>query len=211
MQSKIREILLKIEKLNEDLKREYLKMAEKRGFSLEKRKVIFLEKFRQRNKLFRIPAWKYIIPKTLRHCLSLPFIYMMVVPTVILDIYLLVYQLTAFPLYGIPMVKRRDYIIYDRKFLDYLNVVQKFHCLYCSYVNGLYAYAVEVAARTERYWCPIKAASRPKSYHGWYKDFADYGDPEEWNCKFNDASVFSTLKEQPVASPKNSKLVEENS
>jgi hypothetical protein len=56
--------------------------------------------------------------------------------------------------------------------------------LYCSYVNGVFAYAVEIGARTERYWCPIKSAHKPKFAHGWYKDFADYGNPEEWEEKF---------------------------
>jgi len=31
----------------------------------------------------------------------------------------------------------------------------------------------------------VKAANKPKFSHGWYRDFADYGNPEEWNEKFN--------------------------
>lgn len=179
----IKDILEKIERLNADLKKEYDRLATKYGFSLEKRKIIFLEEFRKRNKTFRFPTWRYIIPTNLRHFLSIPFIYMMIVPTVILDIFLTVYQWTAFSLYRIPKVHRRDYMSYERKYLDYLNIIQKVHCLYCSYVNGVYAYAVEIAARTERYWCPIKAAHKPKFSHEWYKDFADYGSPEEWKEK----------------------------
>lgn len=190
MDSKIRKILIKIEELNESLKKEHLKIAEKYGFFITKRKVIFLEKIKTRNKKLKMPAWKYVVPKKIKHIISMPFIYAMIIPTIILDIFLLIFQLTAFPLYGIPFVKRKEYIIYDRRFLDYLNIVQKIHCLYCSYVNGIYAYAVEVAARTERYWCPIKAASKPKTYHSWYKDFADYGDPTQWVCKFNDHSAY---------------------
>lgn len=191
MESKIKEILEKIESLNEALKKEHQRISEKYGFSLEKRKVIFLEKIRSRNKRFRMPAWKYVMPRSMRHLLSIPFIYMMIIPAVTLDIFISIYQMVAFPLYGIPKVKRREYIIYDRRFLDYLNVVQKIHCIYCTYVNGLFGYAVEIGARTERYWCPIKAASKPKHYHDWYKDFADYGDPEGWNCKFNDHEAFT--------------------
>lgn len=191
MESKIKKIITRIEELNESLKNEHRKIGEKYGFSIEKRKVIFLQKFRKKNRLFRIPAWKYAIPKKIKHLLSLPFIYSMIIPVVILDIFLTIYQWVAFPLYGIPKVKRREYIIYDRRFLDYLNIIQKAHCLYCSYVNGLFSYAVEIGARTERYWCPIKSASKPKSYHDWYKDFADYGDPEQWICKFNNEEAFS--------------------
>lgn len=194
MYSKIKELIKKIDLLNESLKTEYSRLANKYGFYFNQRKVIFLEKIKARNKSFRIPAWKYAIPKNVRHLLSLPFIYLMAIPLVILDIFITVYHLAAFPLYGIPKVKRSDYLIYDRKFLDYLNIIQKVHCLYCSYANGLLAYAVEIAARTERYWCPVKAAHRPKFYHDWYKDFADYGNPEEWNKKFNEREIFKNKR-----------------
>lgn len=181
--STIQDILEKIEWLNSDLRKEYDRLAKEYGFSFQKRKVVFLEEFRKRNKTFKFPTWKYVIPTDIRHFLSIPFIYAMIVPAIILDVFLTIYQWTAFSLYRIPKVNRREYITYERKYLDYLNVVQKINCLYCSYVNGLFAYAVEIGARTERYWCPIKAANKPRFSHGWYKDFADYGSPEEWKEK----------------------------
>lgn len=186
MRSTIQEILAKIESLNAELREEYERLAEKYGFHYQRRKIIFLEEFRKRNKSFKLPTWKYAIPTNLRHFLSIPFIYGMIVPALILDIFLTIYQYGAFTLYRIPYVKRSDFFVYDRRFLDYLNLIQKINCLYCSYVNGLFAYAVEIGARTERYWCPIKAAHKPKFSHGWYRDFADYGSPEQWNEKFAD-------------------------
>ncbi|MEI7891003.1 MAG: hypothetical protein WCI36_03450 [bacterium] len=198
MDSKIKKILVKIDELNDALKKEHLRVAEKYGFFVKKKKVIFLEKIRKQNKRFRMPAWKYAVPKSIRHIASMPFIYSMLIPAVILDVFITIYQFFAFPLYGIPKVKRSEYFVYDRRFLDYLNVIQKVHCVYCTYVNGLFAYAVEIGARTERYWCPIKAASKPKAYHGWYKEFADYGDPEEWTCKFNDHEAFADTVKKKV-------------
>jgi hypothetical protein len=186
MGSTIREILAKIEALNNDLREEYERLSHKYGFSLQQKKIIFLEEVRRRNKAFKFPTWKYVIPTNFRHFLSIPFIYGMIIPALILDVFLTVFQWTAFSLYKIPKVKRSEYIIYDRRFLDYLNFIQKINCLYCSYVNGVFAYAVEIGARTERYWCPIKSANKPKFSHGWYRDFADYGNPEEWNTKFKD-------------------------
>jgi hypothetical protein len=183
MNSSIREILDKIESLNNDLRAEYDRLSEKYGFSKQKKRIIFLEEFRRRNKGFKFPTWKYIIPSNIRHFLSIPFIYGMIIPTVILDLFLTIYQWTAFPLYRIPRVKRGEYIVFERRFLDYLNLVQKINCLYCSYVNGVFAYAVEIGGRTERYWCPIKSAQKLPFAHGWYKDFADYGNPEDWNEK----------------------------
>lgn len=121
---------------------------------------------------------------------------MMIIPTVILDLFLTVYNWTALPLYHIPSVKRADFIVYDRQFLDYLNWIQKLNCLYCTYVNGLFAYAVEIGGRTERYWCPIKAAQKPRARNNWYNDYADYGNPEEWHEKFNKPKAFDELRKQ---------------
>jgi hypothetical protein len=188
MKSTINEILSKIESLNADLREEYTRLSQKYGFSFQARKIIFLEEVQKRNKSFRLPEWKHFIPslKLLRYILSAPFIYGMIIPAVFLDICITLYQHVAFRLYGIPLVDRKNYIVYDRRFLNYLNLIQKIHCLYCSYVNGLFAYSVEIAARTERFWCPLKAAHKPKFTHAWYHDFADYGNPEEWNKKFYD-------------------------
>ncbi|QQS61329.1 MAG: hypothetical protein IPN70_00120 [Candidatus Moraniibacteriota bacterium] len=191
MDSKIKEILEKIDKLQKSLQKEQIRLSKKYGFFIQQKKVIFLEKIKKRNRTFRIPAWKYLLPKNIRHFLSIPFIYSMIIPALVLDIFITIYHHTTFPLYGIPKVKRSDFIIYDRRFLDYLNVIQKIHCLYCSYLNGLLAYSMEIAGRTERYWCPIKSSYNKNVFtHNWYRDFADYGDPEDWKNKFNDHEVF---------------------
>jgi hypothetical protein len=120
----------------------------------------------------------------------------MIIPLVILDISVTIYHAIAFSLYRIPKIKRNDYIIFDRQFLDYLNIVQKINCVYCSYANGLMAYAGEIAARTELYWCPIKAANKPISSHTWYRDYADYGNAEDWKNKFNDIRAFSKVSDK---------------
>lgn len=191
MQTSIKDILEKIEKLNTELKWEYERLAKKYGFELQKRKIIFLEEFRRRNRWLKFPAWKYVIPTNIRHLLSIPFIYGVFPFALLFDIVITLYQWICFSLYKIPLVSRKDYFIYERRYLDYLNIIQKLNCLYCSYFNWLAGYAVEIGARTERYWCPIKAAQKPKFSHGWYRDFADYGNPEEWNEKItNREDVF---------------------
>jgi len=161
---KIQKILQDIQDKKQELALEYEKLSErlrdKYDFSFAKGRVIFSEKAKKYQKKFKTPLGKYAIPKSYRHIISMPFIYGMIIPAAFLDISLFIYQQTALRLYAVPLVKRSDYIIYDRKHLSYLNLLQKIHCLYCSYVNGVFQYAVEVAGRTEKYWCPIKAARR---------------------------------------------------
>lgn len=194
MKSKIEPILREIELKKQELFSEYETLREKYDFSFERWKVKFSQKAKEYQKRYKIPLIKYAIPKSYRHTLSMPFIYGMVIPAIFLDMWLFLYQQTALRLYGIPLVKRSDYIIFDRKHLNYLNLIQKVNCLYCSYMNWLFSYAVEIWGRTEKYWCPIKAARRKKWWHDWEEYFADYGDPQEFKNQFNSNKEFFKKK-----------------
>jgi len=114
-----------------------------------------------------------------RHLVSIPFISILIVPLVFLDVMTEIYHRICFPLYRIPCVKRREHIKIDRHKLKYLNWFEKVGCAYCGYGNGLLHYISEIAARTEKYWCGIKHAKdpnfRPPEHH---KDFLEYGDKE---------------------------------
>ena len=195
---KIQKLLNDIQDKKYELTQEYEKLSEKLrkkyDFSFKKWRIIFSEKAKRYQKKFKTPLGRYAIPKSYRHIFSMPFIYAMIIPAVFLDICLIIYQQTALRLYGIPLVRRSDYIVYDRKHLSYLNLIQKINCLYCSYINGLFQYAVEVAGRTEKYWCPIKAARRKSGLHSWEQYFADYGDPEGFQKAFNSNKEFFKKK-----------------
>jgi hypothetical protein len=119
---------------------------------------------------------------------------MMLIPAIFLDIWLFIYQQTAIRLYKIPLVKRSDYIVFDRWQLAYLNWIQKIDCIYCSYFNGVMQYSVEVAWRTEKYWCPIKHANKKAWEHAWEEHFADYWDPKWFKKAFWNIKEFEKLK-----------------
>ena len=121
----------------------------------------------------------------LRNWIAVPFIWMMIIPAIILDIFLEVYHHVAFPLCGIKMVKRKNYIKIDRHKLKYLKFHQKFGCVYCGYINGLVHYAVIIAAKTESYWCAI-VHKKTKGFVApdHHKNFAKYGDEEEFKKKY---------------------------
>lgn len=107
-------------------------------------------------------------------------IYSMIVPLAILDLFVTLYQALCFPIYKIAKVKRANYFVYDRQHLDYLNFIEKFHCTYCAYANGLIAYATEIVARTEQYFCPIKHARKMLGTHTRYANFLAYGEAENY-------------------------------
>lgn len=112
--------------------------------------------------------------------LTAPLIYAGWIPFLLLDLFVTLYQAICFPIYGITKAKRGDYLVFDREGLKYLNAIEKFNCFYCSYCNGVAAFAREIAARTEQYWCPIKHARRLRAPHERYPQFFDYGDAEAY-------------------------------
>lgn len=108
--------------------------------------------------------------------LTAPVIYAMVVPIALLDLTVSVYQAICFRAWGIARAPRSAFVVIDRHRLPYLNPIQKVHCVYCGYAGGVLAYAAEVAALTEQYWCPIRHETVPPRRHAHYRDFIAFGD-----------------------------------
>jgi len=112
-----------------------------------------------------------------RHLISMPVIYLMIIPLVLFDLCVEIYHQICFRLYKIPLVKRAQYIKIDRHKLKYLTPWEKINCAYCGYANGLMHYASIIAGETEKYWCGIKHAKDPNfippAHH---EDFLEYGD-----------------------------------
>ncbi|WP_369854522.1 hypothetical protein [Candidatus Thalassolituus haligoni] len=115
--------------------------------------------------------------------ITAPAIYGLIIPVVVADVFVSLYQAMCFPVYQIPKVNRREYLALDRGKLSYLTLMQKINCLYCDYANGVFAYACEVAGRTEWYWCPIKHPDNVKRAHDHYDAFIDYDDGESFPKK----------------------------
>jgi hypothetical protein len=127
-----------------------------------------------------VSAARYVLGSAALSVIAAPILYAGVIPLALLDAFATVYQAICFPLYGIPKVKRSDYLVLDRGDLPYLNTLEKLACVYCGYANGLAAYFREVAGRTEQYWCPIKHARRVVASHSRYPTFFEYGDAESY-------------------------------
>jgi hypothetical protein len=120
----------------------------------------------------RTTHWLVIVTSPLIYCCAIPFL--------LLDAAVALYQLVCFPIYGIPKVRRKDYLVFDRGRLAYLNTIEKVGCIYCSYANGLLALITEVAARSEQYFCPIKHAHQLAQTHSRYAKFLPYGDAKAY-------------------------------
>ena len=131
-------------------------------------KEVFFREYAEAARPPRTTLWSHIRSARLLVILSVPLIYALVVPFAFLDLSVAIYQTVCFPIYGIPKVRRKDYLIFDRGRLAYLNAIEKVGCVFCSYANGLLAYIAEIAARTEQHFCPIKHAHPATGRHSQY-------------------------------------------
>ena len=140
------------------------------------------ETLREHRRL-KTSSWKHLRNTRLLVIFSSPLIYACVLPFLLLDAAVAIYQLVCFPIYGIPKVRRKDYLVFDRGRLAYLNTIEKVGCMYCSYANGLLALITEIAARSEQYFCPIKHAHSLLQTHSRYAKFLPYGDARAYRAK----------------------------
>jgi hypothetical protein len=186
MNSRLNEILGEIRALEKNVQLEMNRREEELRYRVSEGRVIFDREVEALHKKLSSPLLSYIIGARFITILSAPIIYAMIVPTLLLDLCLLIYQAICFPVYGIPKVSRGDHIVLDRHYLKYLNVLERLNCDYCSYFNGLASYATEIAARTEQYWCPIKHASGKAQRHSRYHLFLDYGDEEAYRIRLEE-------------------------
>ena len=176
--SRMLEVLDRIRELESDLEREVAAAQERWHYRVESGKVRFEAEVRRRHRDMKTSVRRYLRESYIPSMLSAPIVYSVALPFMLIDLWVSLYQHICFPIYGIPCVRRADYIVIDRYKLAYLNSIEKANCDYCSYANGLIAYVREVAARTEQYWCPIKHAQRVRAPHSRYRHFVDYGDAE---------------------------------
>jgi len=173
---KIDEIREKIIELESELEEEFKKKHKEFFYKIENNKIKFEERIIKEGKSMITSSIKYITSFPVAVIFTIPFIWAMMIPALMADISVSIYQAVCFPIYKIPKVKRKDYILMDRYNLFYLDKVERINCWYCEYFNGVIAYVREIGARTEQFWCPIKHSKTPKEKHSRYDKFFDYGD-----------------------------------
>jgi hypothetical protein len=171
-------LMEKLKSVESEIETELTKRREQLRFRIENRKVVFAQDVKRLHRTIKIRSARYFIDANPLIVLTAPVIYSLIVPIALADIWVMAYQAICFPVYKIPKVRRRDYLIFDRHHLAYLNTIEKINCAYCSYCNGAIAFVREVASRTEVYWCPIKHARRILGPHPHYQGFADFGDAD---------------------------------
>ncbi len=178
MNEQIRQIMVQITELEDDLHQLIQEQQAEFNYRLEGTRVKFEKSIQEAQQQLKTGFFKFLKQSKPRNIISAPIIYSVFIPFLLLDAWVTIYQYLCFPLYQIPRVKRSMYITIDRHNLRYLNSIERFNCVYCGYAAGVISYVREVAARTEQYWCPIKHARQILDPHRRYARFADFGQAE---------------------------------
>jgi len=173
-------LLARIRGLELELEAEFAKQRAGLRHGLEHGVAAFEAEVIRRHRELRKSTASYLLTAPLLFIVTAPVIYSLLLPFAVADLWVSIYQAICFRVYGIPQVRRRDYMVFDRAGLAYLNLIEKVNCAYCSYVNGVIAYVREVGSRTEQYWCPIKHARRVIGQHARQAAFEEFGDAERY-------------------------------
>lgn len=189
MSDKSAEILDRIVALEAELERRLETQRKLFRYTIERERVKFESAARERHKELRTGIVRFLLNSGMLQVVAALVIYLQIVPLLLVDLAISLFQAVCFPIYGIAKVARADYIAFDRHHLAYLNVIEKLNCAYCGYANGLLAYAREIAGRTEAHFCPIKHARVTRGQHRGYYGFADYGDVEGFRVKEAEAAA----------------------
>jgi hypothetical protein len=200
MNDKLTKILDEMRKLEHQLILELQKGEEEFFYSVKHKRVKFEREVKARHRQMAKRIRHYLKEAEILNILTAPVIWSCLFPAVFMDMVLSFYQAVCFPIYGIPKVNRKDYIVIDRHYLSYLNGLEKINCVYCGYFNGLIGYVQEIAARTEQYWCPIRHARKTRFVHDRYSKFFDYGDGVSYRKNIESVRrAFDDLKKNPPA------------
>lgn len=183
MDERIETLSRKIKALEAELELELARKLADLRISIDGKRIKFEQEVLDRHRKMKTTALRYLVSAHPLSILTAPVIYSLIIVFVGLDLGVTIYQWICFPVYGIQKVRRSDYLIFDRARLAYLNIIEKINCAYCSYGNGVIAYAREIAARTELHWCPIKHARRVLAAHAHYNDFLAFGDAEAYRAE----------------------------
>lgn len=189
MNDRISQILAQMAALEDDLRTAVHEQESKMFFQIRGKRVEFESSVKAAHRKLKQNFFRWLVTNRPQNLITGPIIYGMIVPLLMLDLCVSVYQWVCFPIYGVKKVKRSDYLVFDRRHLGYLNFIEKFHCTYCEYGNGLMSYMAEILARTEEYFCPIKHAHKILGTHARYNRFLDYGDAADYEARLEEFRV----------------------
>jgi hypothetical protein len=108
MNDNLRRILDQIATLDNELQSALHAQQKRLLYEIKGRRVEFEQSIRETHLRLRTGALRWLLTIRPRNLLTAPIIYGMIVPLLLFDACVTYYQLTCFPIYGVPKVKRSE-------------------------------------------------------------------------------------------------------
>ena len=106
MNPRIEAIVDKIRSLEDELETELAKRREEFRYTVHDRVVRFEEEVLRRHRALKVSLSRYVLGARPLMILTAPVIYSLIIPLVLLDLFVTIYQWVCFPVYGIPKAER---------------------------------------------------------------------------------------------------------
>src|SRR3954466_6578550 len=124
--AKIRE---KISELHDVLNSGAAERQKKFKYRIDESAIVFDLRRAAHHRKLKTKLLHFLRKSKLAAVITVPVIYSVLVPIILMDLFITIYQNICFRVYQIPLVKRSEYVVMDRKYLAYLNLVQKINCI----------------------------------------------------------------------------------
>ena len=99
-------ILQDIKKLQEEIKSEFCELRNGR--------IWFFEEIKREHRRLKAALIPYLLQSRFFAILTAPFIYVLIIPFSLLDLFVSTFQAVCFPAYEIPKARHQDFIAIDR-------------------------------------------------------------------------------------------------
>ena len=125
MPSHVDDLLEHIAKLERELEAELVQARATWRYCIEAGRIRFEHDVHKAHRRFKQTVGRFLRESNLLNAATAPVIYALIVPIVLLDVSVTVYQAICFRAYGIARVRRSAYIVIDRQHLAYLNAIER--------------------------------------------------------------------------------------
>lgn len=83
-------------------------------YRLEGGRALFDQEILRAHRKLKVGLSRYVFNAEIMKIITAPVIYSLIIPFVLVDLFVTVYQTLCFPIYKIEKVRRSDYLIFDR-------------------------------------------------------------------------------------------------
>ncbi len=136
MTQRMQDLASEIIRLQSELDGEIEKRRKALGWHVKERMIEFAQGITAEHRRLRMSIPTYLATAPIESVATSPVIYSLIVPLLIVDAWVSLYQAICFRAYRIPRVRRSQYIVFDRQHLAYLNWIEALNCVFCAYATA---------------------------------------------------------------------------